>query len=93
MALVTDRAATDMREKCGRTNYISAGSTDQYRQFSWSIDRNGVLKATNDSQVCLAAHRTFVNDTLGKDGTFVISTIYKGHENQWRLERVGDLDR
>lgn len=92
MALVTDKES-DKREKCGRTYFISAGSSDHYQQFSWTIEQDGTLKAANNSQVCLAAHRTFTNDTLGKDGTFVISTIYKGHENQWKLERVGDLDR
>ena len=41
----------------------------------------------------LAAHRTFNNDIVGRVGTFVISTLYKGHENIWRLDRVGDLER
>ena len=49
--------------------------------------------ASDGSGACLAAHRTYINDCVGQDGTFVISTVYKGHENNWRLERVGDLDR
>ena len=45
-----------------------------------------------ESETCIAAHRTYINDCIGRVGTYVISTVYKGHENVWRLERVGDLE-
>ena len=30
---------------------------------------------------------------MGRNCTYIISTVYPGHENLWRLERVGDLER
>jgi len=83
---------TDVREKCGRTNYASAGSTKAYQDFRWTIDTDGTLKAADGSSACLAAHRTYVSDCAGRGSTFLISTVYPGHENQWRLERYGDLE-
>ena len=53
----------------------------------------GILSAANGSNVCLAAHRTYINDCLGREATFMISTVYAGHENLWHLQRVGDLDQ
>ena len=92
LALMKDRK-TDIREDCGRTHYVSAGYSASYKNFSWTIDRDGILMAADGSNSMLAAHRTFVNDCLGIQGTFVISTNYKGHENLWKLARVGDLHR
>ena len=86
----------DVREKCGRTNYASVGNGEEYANFRWTIDEHGALKAvggTGDAQACLAAHRTYVSDCQGRDATFLISTVYPGHENKWQLDRYGDLDK
>ena len=48
LALITDQK-TDVREECGRTNYVSAGSSAVYRDFAWTIDKRGVLKAATDN--------------------------------------------
>lgn len=42
LGLVTDKG-TDIREKCGRTHYVSAGSSQEYKDFSWTIDSMGTL--------------------------------------------------
>ena len=95
LALVTGQS-TDTRESCGRTYYVSAGSSQEHQDFAWTIDANGALADSQDgpdgSKARLAAHRTYINDCVGKTGTYVISTVFGGHENAWRLERIGDLD-
>ena len=85
--------SSDVREECGRTYYVSAGSSAAYKNFTWTMDSRGFLTAANGTGGSLAAHRTYINDCIGKVATYVISTIYPGHENRWRLERFGDLDR
>ena len=42
LALITDKG-TDIRENCGRTHYVSAGSSQEYKDFSWTIDSKGTL--------------------------------------------------
>lgn len=97
LALVTGQS-TDVRESCGRTHYVSCGSSDEYRNFAWTIDAKGALIAADrctgadGARPRLAAHRTYINDCVGKTGTFVISTVYEGHENSWKLERFGDFE-
>ena len=85
-----------MRESCGRTNYVSAGSSEEHKGFAWTINASGALQAHQTGQdgnkACLAAHRTYINDCLGKGGTYLISTVYPGHENAWTLERIGSFD-
>jgi len=69
---------------------VSAGTTAEYEQFRWTIDAQGSLKAADGSGASLAAHRTYVSDCIGREATLMISTVYSGHENKWRLERYGD---
>ena len=83
----------DVREDCGRTYYLSAGSTQEYQDFAWIIDSKGALMAADGSGACMAAHRTYISDCHGRENTFLISTRYHGHENKWYLDRVGDMDR
>jgi len=64
LALVKE-IKTDVREDCGRTYYVSAGNSDTYKEFAWTIDSSGILMAADGSNTMLAAHRTFVNDCLG----------------------------
>ena len=91
LGLVSSRDS-DVREKCGRTNYVSAGSGPEFRQFKWTLDDKGALRAADESGACLAAHRTYICDCLGSKATRMISTVYPGHENEWRLERFGSLE-
>ena len=82
MAIVSDMKG-DIRESCGRTSYVSAGTSQKHKEFRWKIDANGKLSAASNEQqllgASLAAHRTYINDCLGLKATFVISTVYQGH--------------
>ena len=85
-----------MRETNKRTHYISAGRGDLYKQFRWAIDSEGRIilakgPGAKDGKY-LAAHRTFIQDCIGPEGTFVISTVFKGHENLWKMQRIGSLN-
>ena len=92
----TDELPSDLRESNKRTHYISAGRSDRYKEFKWAIDSEGRITLANSlggvDVKYLAAHRTYIQDCIGAEGTFVISTVFKGHENLWKMQRIGSLN-
>ena len=78
------------------SKYVSAGQGASYKAARWIVDSEGRLEsideATGETRR-LAAHRTWISDIAGPFSTRAITTTYKGHENSWQLQRVGDLNQ
>ena len=83
----------DLRQENGPTTYVSAGATDEYKNFIWRIDCEGRLIIDSAPECAklpveekmLSAHRTFKCDIRGNCETYSIITTFKGHESFWKL--------